>query len=111
MNKTDATSELDQLILGLEHEHRAEGLLLKKDFRETIESLQPVSIVTSTIKELRNKPGIQADLAQAAIGLATNFLAKKLQAVPSDNPIVNVIRKILETVMTSSRTTPQKESA
>lgn len=112
MNKQDATSDLDQLILAMEQEHRAEGLLLKQEFRSLVENFQPVSIVTSVLNDLKIQPGISTAVKDAAVGLAARFVAKKVQMLPGDNPIVQTLKKLLETfIIGTNPPNTQKVSA
>jgi hypothetical protein len=100
VSKPNATTELDQLISGLELEHRAGGLLLKEDYRVMFESLQPAHIVTSVLQELKIQPGITTAVKDAAVGLAARFVAQKIQLLPGDNPMVQSLKKVAAMFLT-----------
>ena len=92
---------IKQLILKKEAEHQAEGKLLKDHFHLTYESLKPVNIIKNTIKELISAPDIKTNVVNAALGLTTGFVAKKIFTGKSENQITKLAGVILEMVVAS----------
>lgn len=73
-----------------------ELLLLKDEFRETVEGLKPMNLIKGVFKKATSSPDIKTDLFNAAIGLTTGFVTKKLMMGRSTNPIKKILGIILE---------------
>ncbi|HTF03599.1 MAG TPA: hypothetical protein VK826_06210 [Bacteroidia bacterium] len=99
MNEPDAVSALKQLILLKEAEHKEEGLQLKEHLRETLESLKPINIIKSSIKELTAPEETKPSLLHTAIGVAVGFVVKKLLTAGSHNPLVKLVGIVAETIV------------
>ena len=85
---------IDQLKLAievLESEQSAKGLLLKEQFNRTYDSLKPLKLLQTAIKEFTTFP----DTAESAIGpvtgLATGYLFRRLVIGNSGN----IFRKLI----------------
>jgi len=77
MEKAGATILLEQLIRAKEAERALNGKLLKEQFRLTYQSLKPLNIVKSSLKEVINSPELKTDLVKAAVGFGASYLIKK----------------------------------
>lgn len=94
MKQEDEIERLNQLILEKEQEHKVEGLRLVEDFKETYESLRPINILKSTLKEAVNTPGIGTTLASAAVGMAIRYVAKKVTGSDKSNSFGNILQRL-----------------
>jgi hypothetical protein len=104
MEQSDAGTLLKKLILEKEAEHRAEGKLLKERFHLAYESMKPVNIVKKTFKDIFSAPDLKTNIVNAAIGLTTGFVAKKVFTGKSHNPLTKLAGFILEMVIASKVT-------
>jgi hypothetical protein len=104
MEKTDPTALLKAAIQAKTLEHEEEGKLLKAHFHVTYESLKPVNMLKSAIKNIITAPDLKANLVNSAIGMAAGFLAKKLVTVGSNNPLVKLFGVLAETFVANGVT-------
>ncbi|MBA3704361.1 MAG: hypothetical protein H0W84_00230 [Bacteroidetes bacterium] len=95
MQKITTTEELKSAIQLLEYKQANEWPLLKAQFSTTYESLKPLNILKSTIKDVFSTD-LKGDISSAAIGLATGFLAKKSFVGTSHNPLTKILGMLIE---------------
>lgn len=96
MQKLTSASELRNAIQLLEAEQAENGHLLKEQFYLTIESLKPVNLLKSAIKDISSSPYLVDNIAGTAIGLVTGYLSKKMFIGSSGNKIKKIIGTILQ---------------
>lgn len=104
MQELEPSILLKQLILETEAEYRLEGKILKDHFHQTYESLKPINLIKDTLKEAISSPDIKANMVNAAIGLTTGFIGKKVFVGKSDNQLKKLTGAILEMVIASKVT-------
>lgn len=104
MPKSKSSIMLKQLILVKETEHFVEGKLLKEHFHRTYESLKPLNIIKNTFKEFISVPDLKTNVVNAAIGITTGFVAKKVFTGKLHNPLTKFFGLILEMVVASKVT-------
>lgn len=73
-----------------------ELIQLKEEFRETVEALKPMNLIKGAFKKATSSPDMKTDVLNAAIGLTTGFVTKKLMMGRSTNPIKKILGIILE---------------
>jgi hypothetical protein len=95
MKKTSSTVRLGEAILLLEAEQVIKGQILKEQFLATYESLKPINLLKSTIKEISASPVIGDNLLGTLMGLTTGYISKKVVVGGSSN----VLRKLLGSVL------------
>jgi hypothetical protein len=95
MQNISCISELKNAIQVLEDEQAIKEKVLKEQFYLTYESLKPVNLLRSTLKDLVSSPSLIDDLIGAIIGLSSGFLSKKIIVGASGN----IIRKLLGTFL------------
>jgi uncharacterized protein YcfJ len=91
MKIIDPYSSLSSDILVKEAEQMKQGVALKEHFRETYESLKPINILKNTFKTAASSGDLKSKVANATIGMAAGFLAKKLLGGSSGNPITKLV--------------------
>lgn len=89
--KITTASQLDAAILQLEQQKDWQEKDLIDHFKKTKESLSPMNLVKSGIEELTGSPEIRDNVFNAAIGVGTGFVTKKLLVGKSDS----LFKKIL----------------
>jgi hypothetical protein len=91
MKIIDPFSSLSRVILIKETEQIKQGVALKEHFRETYESLKPINILKNTLTTAVSSPDLRSNAANATIGMAVGFLAKKILGGNSSNPITKLV--------------------
>lgn len=96
MPKITTTAELKEAIRLLEIEQKAEGALLKEQFKITYDSLKPANLIGSTIKDLIKSPDLKGDLLTTALSVATGYLSKKVAVGNTPNPLKQLLGTFLQ---------------
>lgn len=95
MQNRSSTAVLKDTIQLLETEQKIEGRLLKEQFYLTYESLKPVNLLRSSIRDVASSPYLIDNIIGTAVGLATGYLSKKIVIGTSGN----IIRKFFGLLM------------
>ena len=95
MQNRSSTAVLKDTIHLLEVEQEIEWGLLKEKFHLTYESLKPVNLLKSAIRDVALSPYLIDNIIGAAVGLATGYLSKKIVVGTSGN----IIRKFFGFLM------------
>lgn len=101
MQKITTTAELKEAIHLLEIEQKAEGALLKEQFKITYESLKPANLIGNTIKEIIKLPNLKGDLLNTALSLSAGYLSKKAAVGNTANPVKQLLGTLLQMGITS----------
>jgi hypothetical protein len=88
--------ELREAIRLLEIEQKAEGILLKEQFKITYESLKPANLIANTIKELNTNTDFKGDLLNTTLGLAAGYLSKKVVIGNNSGPLKQLLGTFLQ---------------
>ena len=91
MEKITSATGLKNAILSLETDQAIQGQLLKEQFHFAYESIKPVNLIKSTLKDVASSPYLIDNILGTAIGLATGYLSKKIFIGSSGN----LFRKLL----------------
>jgi hypothetical protein len=95
MQNITSAAELKNAIQLLEVEQAIKGQQLKEQFYLTCESLKPVNLLKSTLKEIASSPNLIDNILATTIGLATGYLSKKIFIGASGN----LFRKLFGSVL------------
>ncbi len=95
MQNISSTIELKEAIRLLEIKQAANGLQLKEQFHLTYESLKPVSLLKSTLKDISSSPFLISNILGTTAGLVTGYFSKKIVVGSS----ANIFRKLFGTIM------------
>lgn len=101
MSHKNSITELKESIDLLEKQKANELRSLKEEFHGIITSLNPANLVKNTFHELVQAPDFKHDLKDAAMGLASGYLSKKLLVGGSINPVKHVVGTLLQMAITS----------
>jgi hypothetical protein len=96
MENITSTAGLKKAIELLEAEQAVELQRLKEQFYPAYESLKPVSLLKSTLKDIRSSPYLIDNIIGTALGLATGYLSKKMLVGASVNRVRKLIGSILQ---------------
>jgi hypothetical protein len=97
MAKICSVEDLRNAIQLLDVEQSASELILKEQFHLVYESLRPINMIRSTLKDLfaLSSSSLTENLSGTALGEASGFLIKKLFIGNSGN----VLRKLIGTLL------------
>jgi hypothetical protein len=101
MPKITSIEELQQAIQVLEIKQASELVLLKDQFKITYESLKPINLIKSTLKELTSVPDLKEDLLNTSVSLAAGYFSKKAIVGDTHNPIKQILGTLLQMGITS----------
>jgi hypothetical protein len=96
MQNITSTAGLKDAIQLLEVEQGFKGQLLKDELLLAYESLKPVNILRSTLKEISSSPYLIDNISGTAMGLLSGFLSKKIFVGTSGNLIRKLIGSFLQ---------------
>ena len=95
MQNTTYTTKLKNAIQLLEVEQADKEQFLKEQFQQTYESLKPINLVKSTLKDITSSTFLKGSVLGTGMGLATGFLSKKIVVAGSGN----IFRKLLGSIV------------
>lgn len=90
MENIQSIDKLKLAIEVLEAEHSYKERLLKEQFNLTFESLKPLNLLKSALKELTTSPYMAESVIGSVAGLATGYLSRKVVVGAS----ANIFRKL-----------------
>jgi len=96
MAKQSAVDSLKESIRLLEIRQAEEGKELKKQFRATYESLKPVNLIKSSIRELSNSSEIKNSILETIISVLTGFITKKMFFRSKSNPLMKMFGSVIQ---------------
>lgn len=96
MKKKSSTVMLYEAISLLELEQALKGQILKEQFIITYESLKPINLLKSTLKEITTAPAIGDNMVGSLLGLATGYLSNKIVVGGSTNIFRKIVGSILQ---------------
>jgi hypothetical protein len=85
MNTINNIADLNNAILALENEQTEKGRILRNQFYLTYESLKPVNLLSSTLRDLGKSPTLGKDLGGTALALAAGFVSRRIFVGGSGN--------------------------
>jgi hypothetical protein len=93
MKEHDAVFLLNEAILLKEGERAEELILLKAQFKISMESFKPINL----LKETFSGAGAEGTVLDTAIGMTSGFIAKKVITGSSKSPLIRIIASIVGT--------------
>jgi hypothetical protein len=101
MENISCTADIKNAIQLLEAEHVVKEKLLKDQFHLTYESLKPVNLLKSSIKDISSSPYLIENIVGTAAGLATGFISRKIVVGASGNLFRKLFGAILQIGVTN----------
>ena len=95
MQKINSATDLRDAILLLESKQTEEEKLLKEQFLLTYNSIKPINLIKSTLKEAVNSKDLKDNLINASVGMTVGYISKALFEGVTKSPL----KKILGTVL------------
>jgi|ERR1035437_3898825 hypothetical protein len=105
MEKITSIAELKNAIQLLEIEQAMNGQLLKEQINTTVTSIKPVNLFKRAVTDAVSSPFLIDNILNAAIGLTSGYLSKKIFIGASGN----IFRKLFGSVLQLGVTTAVAE--
>jgi hypothetical protein len=96
MQNITTVTGLKDAIKVLEAQQTEKGRLLKEQLVLTYESLKPVNILKSTLKELFSGSHLMEDISETSFGMAIGYLIKKLFIRESSGKIRRILGSVFQ---------------
>lgn len=96
--------DLQKAILALELENKVKSELVKEQFLIIHESLKPINLLKSTIKDIISSPDLKTGIIDISIGVSTGFMAKKIVAGDSHNVFKQLMGSAVQMIVTKEVT-------
>jgi hypothetical protein len=101
MKKITPIDELRESILLLKNKQANDWLLLKEQFHFTYESLKPINIIKNSFNDAVSGPDLKTNAVNAAIGIASGFVAKKVFTGVLHGPLTKLLGVLVEVLVAS----------
>jgi hypothetical protein len=93
--KIVSLADLNNAIRLLEEKRQAEGRMVKDQFEVTFESVKPINLIKSTIKEVVSSPELKGNAINTSVGLAAGFVSKAVYVGFSASPVRKLVGTLL----------------
>ncbi len=94
--KITTASQLDFAILQLEQKKDVQEKDLVDHFNLTYQSLRPLNLIKNAIEDIAGSPEIRDNVINAAVGVGTGFVTKKLLVGKSDSLFKKILGGAIE---------------
>lgn len=101
MQNKEYSTALDSTIEWLKAEQEAKRALLSERFREGYDSLKPINLIKSTVKDMTASATTMDDLIGPLLGLAAGHLTKKLVIGKSEDETRQAVGAALQVGVTN----------
>jgi hypothetical protein len=91
MTEINSETSLREAILKLEGKRTVEGEMLKEQFFSTFESIKPLNMLKTGLREAASSHELKADILNSAVGLGAGFLSKVLFQRLTKNPVKRML--------------------
>ncbi len=96
MQTITSIDTLHEAIVALESRRREQEQQLTSHFMLIYDSLKPVNIIKNTIRDLAKSPGVQHPILNAAMGMVSGYLSRKLFIRSQSGPLKKVLGAVLQ---------------
>ena len=104
MKKTRPKEKLSKAIILLEIIRKEELNSFRRQLLLTSESLKPVNLIKSTIREFTNSVDLNNNIGSTAIGMVSGYLVKNILFRATRNPLKIIAGILLQTFVTNVAT-------
>ena len=91
-NSADLISAIEQL----EKKNLEEKEILRLQFNDVVESMKPINLLKSTVKDIADTPHIASTAIGTSLAIGAGALSKKLIVGSSSNIIKNILGRVVE---------------
>lgn len=104
MGNIKNSTDLQKAIVALELQNKIKSELVKEQFLIIHESLKPINLLKSTIKDIISSPDLKTGIIDISIGVSTGFMAKKIVAGDSHNVFKQLMGSAVQMIVTKEVT-------
>jgi len=101
MEKFTSIRELKEEIETLQLKQEADRKALNEQFKLTVQSLRPVNLIKSSLKDLFTSPDLKDNLVNSSLGIGAGYITNKVITGASHNPIKKIIGTLLQLGVTN----------
>lgn len=101
MKKFTCIRELNEEIIMLQLKQEEDRKALNEQFKLTAQSLRPVNLIKSSLKDVFSSPDLKDNLVNSSIGIGAGYITNKVIAGASHNPIKKIIGTLLQLGVTN----------
>ncbi len=101
MKSIKTSADLKLAIQQTKLQQANELILLKEEFTNSLDRLKPINLIKDAFKEAVAAPDLKTDIINAAIGLTTGIVAKKIIIGKTLNPLSKLLGVMLEVFVTN----------
>ena len=95
MEKYESSNAVRDAIVELERQQALESRQISMQFVSAFESIKPINLIRSTIKDVTESKDLTENIVQTSIGLAAGYVTQSLFQKPSHGPL----RKLFGTIV------------
>ena len=96
MAKQNAVLALKESIRRLEIRQEEEGKILKEQFKITYESLRPVNLIKSSLRELANSLDIKNSIFETIVSIVSGYVSQKFIVNSKSSPLKKILGVLLQ---------------
>jgi hypothetical protein len=96
MGKHNAVDSLRESIRLLEIRQAEEGKIFKEQLLITYESLKPVNLIKSTIRDVSSSVEIRSGLLETILSILSGYFTQKMIVRPGSNVLMKILGTILQ---------------
>jgi hypothetical protein len=101
MAKQTATELLKAKIADLEIKQAEEGKAFREELMSTYESLKPVNLIKSSIKDFTSSAELKKTLFEAVVVLVNGLITKTLISSSKGNPLLKLLTTLMQLGVTN----------
>lgn len=91
MQKIKSAEELRAAIVLLENERDLEGKLLRNEFLAAYESIKPINLIKSAVKDITQSDEIKGNILNSGIGLVMGTVVRTIVVAGSKHPLRKLV--------------------
>jgi len=101
MQSISSTVELKEAIRLLQEQQAFQGLVLKEEFFNVMESIKPINIIKSTFSQVSSSHDLIGNILSTTVGLAAGYISNKTLVGSSANLLKRLFGTVFQFGITS----------
>ena len=90
-----SSDELRAAIVFLENEREVEGKLIRYEFLEAYESIKPINLIKSVVRDVTHSDEIKGNIMNSGIGLVMGTVVRTIIVAGSKHPLRKLVGSAL----------------
>ncbi len=96
MESITSSQQLKEAIAALEKKQELEAEAIKTQFHTVTEAFRPINLAKDAFHDFTTSTHFKGNLLDAAIGITTGIISKKVLVGGSSNPLIRILGTVLE---------------